>query len=177
LRKSLFVSLFVLAACGDGAAEEAAKQKAAAAEAAKKLQLTAGQWETTTEVTRFTKQDQAPKPAINAPVGTKSTASICIAADQTKEPPAVLLAGNESYQCTYDSSYISAGTLNAALTCRRAGVNGEIRMSIAGDYTAETITAEQDLQTSLPGPGDANILSKLTARRVGDCTAGVAKAS
>jgi predicted membrane-bound mannosyltransferase len=175
LRKSLFVPLLLLAACGDGAADEAAKQKAAAAEAAKKLQLAAGQWEATTEVTRFTKQDQAPKAAINAPVGTKSTVSQCISPEQTKEPPAVLLAGSDAYKCTYDNSYISGGTLNASIACKRAGLSGEVRMSIAGTYTADAIEAEQDLQTSLPGPGDANIISKLTARRTGDCTAAPSK--
>jgi hypothetical protein len=170
------VPLFLLASCGDPAAEEAAKQKAAAAEAAKKLQLAAGQWESTTEVTRLTKQDQAPKPAIDTPVGTKSTASTCVTAAQAKEPPPVLLAGNDAYDCRYDNSYITGGSLNANLVCKRPGVNGEVRMSLSGNYTADTIEGEQNLSTFLPGQGDVNIVSKLTARRTGECTAEAPKA-
>jgi hypothetical protein len=171
------IPLLLLAACGDGgAAEQAAREKAAAAEATKNLQLSAGQWETTTEVTRLTQMDKAPKPAINTPVGSKSTAMVCLDASQTKKPPAALLSGSDLYTCTTDSMYLSGGNLNASLACTRKGVSGRVGLTVNGSFTADSIEAEQSLSTSLPGEGDVDIVAKLTARRTGDCTAEPAKA-
>lgn len=169
-------TLLLAAACSDGGAEEAAKQKAAAAAAAKTAQLTPGQWETTAEVTTVSQQDKAPRPAIDAPVGSKTTASACIAAADVKNPPALLLAGSDAYQCSSNNMYVSGGTLSAQLECSRKGLNGAVRMSIDGSYTADTFTANQSLSTFLPGEGDVTIVSNLAARRTGECTAEPAKA-
>ena len=83
------------AACGDGGAGEAAKRKAAA-DAAKKLELAPGQWETTVEVTKLVQQDKAARPALDTPAGTKSNVSVCVTPADAKNPPALLLAGSRS---------------------------------------------------------------------------------
>jgi hypothetical protein len=175
MRHLVIAALLSVAACSDPAAEEAAKQKAAK-EAARNLAFTAGQWETTAEVTKVTKQDNAPRPAIDTPVGTKTTASVCVTAAQAKEPPAALLAAGDAYDCRYDNNYISGGSLSASLACTRKGLTGEVRMTLDGSYTADTLTANQSLSTFLSGEGDVNIVSKITARRTGECTAEPAKA-
>jgi hypothetical protein len=175
MRQLVVTALLIAAACSDGGAGEAEKQKAAK-EAAKKLQLSPGRWETTTEVTRLTQQDKAAKPAIDTPAGTKSTVSACVTPAEAKNPPALLLAGSDAYKCTSSDMYMSGGTLSASLTCTRKGLNGEVRMGVDGSYTAHTIEAEQSLSTFLPGEGDASIVSKLTARRTGECTAEPVKA-
>lgn len=174
-RLGLFVVL-VTAACSDGGAGEAAKQKAAAAEAAKKLQLTPGQWETTAEVIKLTQQDKATRPAIDTLIGTKSTASACLTEAEVRNPPAVLLAGSDAYRCTANNLYMSGGTLNAQLECTRKGLNGAVRMSVDGSYTADTFAANQSLSTFLSGDGDVTIASTLTARRTGECAAVAGKA-
>lgn len=174
MRQIILIPFLLLAACEDGA-DDAAKQKTAAKEASRNLAFAAGQWESTAEVTRFSKQDQAPKPAIDTPVGSKSTASVCVTAAQAKEPPTVLLAGDDAYDCTYDNKYISSGSLNAALVCKRQGVTGEVRMAVNGTYTADTLEAEQNLTTYLPGSGDIQSVSKISARRTGECAAEPAK--
>ncbi|HEX8401945.1 MAG TPA: DUF3617 family protein [Allosphingosinicella sp.] len=167
--------LLLAAACSDGGADQAAKQKAAS-EAAKTAQLSPGQWETTAEVTRVTQQDKAPRPAIDAPIGSKTAATACLTAADVKNPPAVLLAGSDAYQCSSNNLYVSGGTLSAQLECTRKGLSGAVRMSIDGSYTADTITANQNLSTFLSGDGDVGIVSKLSARRTGECTAQPAKA-
>lgn len=176
MRKLCLAASMLSVACSDGTAGEAAKQKAAAAEAAKKLQLAPGQWETTAEVTRVTQQDKAPRPAINTPVGSKTTASACVTAAEARNPPAVLLAGSDAYQCSSNNMYVSGGTLNAQLECTRKALSGAVRMSVDGSYTADTFTANQSLSTFLPGDGDVTIVSNLTARRTGECTAEPPKA-
>lgn len=175
MRQLAFTALLILASCSGGGEDPAAKQKAAA-EAAKKLQLSPGQWETTAEVTQLTQNDKAAKPAIDTPAGTKSTVSACVTEAEAKNPPALLLAGSDAYNCTNSNMYMSGGTLSAELACTRKGVSGEVRMSVDGSYTADKIEANQSLSTFLPGDGDASITSKLTARRTGECSAEAGKA-
>ncbi|HEX8444093.1 MAG TPA: DUF3617 family protein [Allosphingosinicella sp.] len=173
MRKLAIATLLLAAACSDGGAGEADKQKAAAS---KNVQLTPGQWETVVEVTKLTQQDKAAKPAIDTPAGTKSIASACVTQADVKNPPPVLLAGSDAYKCTSSNMYMSGGTLSTSLTCTRKGLNGEVRMSVDGSYTADTIQANQSLSTFLPGEGDVGITSNLTARRTGECAAAPVKA-
>jgi hypothetical protein len=174
MRSLVLLPLLILAACSDGADPNTdAKAKA---EAAKNLKLAAGQWEMVAEVTKLTKQDDG-TPAINTPEGTKTTGNHCVAqADvDAKQPSPTLLAGEDYKDCKYDNFYMSAGTLNAQMTCRRDGLNGEVRMTVDGSYTADTIEANQSLSTYLPGSGDVNIQSKLTGRRTGAACAPTAE--
>nr|WP_295373202.1 DUF3617 domain-containing protein [uncultured Sphingosinicella sp.] len=174
MRSLVLLPLLVLAACSGGGDDAAATAKAKA-EATKNLKLAAGQWETVAAVTKLTKQDQG-APAINTPEGTKTTGNHCVtqADADAKKPPAGLFAG-EGYDCEYSNFYMSAGTLNAQLTCKREGLAGDIRMTVDGSYTAETIEANQSLSTFLSGTGDVNVQSKLTGRRTGAACAPTAE--
>jgi hypothetical protein len=177
MRSLALLPLLILAACSGGGEDPAAQNKAKA-EAAKKLQLASGQWQVSTEVTRFDSQDNG-TPAINTPVGTKHEASACVAEGEGKKPVPALLAGHEDYDCEYGSFYMSSGTLNAQLNCRREGLSGEIRMTVDGTYTADGIQAEQSISTFLSGTGDVTMQTRLTARHAAPACApaGEAKAS
>lgn len=169
MRRAWVLAISGLAACEGGG--EAPKQ-AEAPEAAQ--ELSAGQWETVTEITDFRQMDQG-SPAINTPKGTRTTETVCVAPGQGKQPPAALLAGSADYTCTYGNHYMSGGTLNTQLDCRRPGVSGQIMMSLDGSYTADTIEANQSLTTYLPGQGDVQIAAKVTGRRTGECAAAAAE--
>lgn len=175
MRILVFGAALFIGGCSDPGADQAAKQKAAA-EAAKTLQLTPGQWKTTVEVTKLVQQDKAARPALDTPAGTKSEVSVCVTPADVKNPPPALLAGSDAYKCTGSNLYMSGGTLNTQLACTRKGLAGDVRMNIDGSYTADTITANQSLSTFLPGDGDVSITSTLTARRTGDCAAEPVKA-
>ena len=84
----------ILAACSGGEESKNAESDAPAA-----TQLTAGQWEMTSEVPRVTKRDQAP-PAIDAPEGSKTSTSTCVAEADAKKPQPALFA-REGFECTY----------------------------------------------------------------------------
>ena len=165
MRSLMLLPLLILAACSVGGSHAAAEAQAKA-DAAKKLQLAAGLWQTSAEVTRLTKQDEGP-PALDTPVGSRIEASGCVAEGEGKKPNPVLLAGHEDYDCEYSNFYMSGGTLNAQLNCTREGLNGEVRMTVDGSYTAEGIEAEQSISTFLAGSGDVNVITKLTARHAG----------
>lgn len=165
MRKLVVILCGALAGCGDGAADTPKQAAAPAAQA-----LSAGQWETVTEVTDFASAD-AGSPAIDTPKGTRISNTVCVAAGEEKQPPAVLLAGAPEYSCKYGNHYMSGGALNSELDCTRAGVRGQVMMGVDGSYTADTFEANQSLTTYLPGTGDVRINAKVTGRRIGACSA------
>ena len=160
--------LFVLAACSEGAAPAKQDAEAPAAE-----QLSAGQWEMTTEVTKLTQRDKG-APAIKTPEGSKSTSSSCVAEADVKKPQPDLFA-SEGSECSYRDMYMSGGRLNATLACSRAGLGGTIATNVNGSFTATTFEGNSTTETSLSGEGDVRIDARLTGRRTGDCTAAPAK--
>jgi hypothetical protein len=174
MRSLVLLPLVILTACSGGG-DDAATQAKAKAEAVKNLKLAAGQWETVAQVSKLTKQDEG-TPAINTPEGTKTTGNHCVtqADADAKKPPAGLFAGG-GYDCEYSNFYMSAGTLNAQLSCKRKDVPGDIRMTVDGSYTGETIEANQSISTFLVGSGDVNIQTKLTGRRTGAACAPTAE--
>ncbi len=162
MRKTAMIGLVVACACtGEAEQPKAAAPKATA--------LQAGQWETTAEVTRLTQQDKG-APRINTPAGTKTTESICIAPAEAKKPNPKLFAG-EKNECSYGNFYMSGGTLNATLQCTRPGLEGQLLVTVYGDYEADSFETTLDLSTHLATDGDVNLTSKVTGRRTGECTA------
>ena len=160
--------LLVLAACSEGASPT--KQDA---EAPRAEQLSAGQWEMTTEVTKLTQRDKA-APAIKTPEGSRATVSSCVAEADVKKPQPALFA-SEGSECSYRDIYMQGGRLNATLACSRAGLGGTLATNVNGRFTATTFEGEASTETSLSGGGDVRIDAKLTGRRTGDCSAAPAK--
>ena len=163
MRFFALMPLLVLAACSEGEAPKKAESEAPAA------QLTAGQWEMTTEVTKVTKRDQG-EPALKMPEGSKTTTSVCIAEADVKKPQPALFAP-EGSECTYRDVYMSSGRMNVTLACSRPGLSGNIATSVNGSYKADSIDATAITETSLLTEGDAKIEAKLTGKRTGACTA------
>jgi hypothetical protein len=120
-------------------------------------------------VTRLTQQDKG-MPRINTPAGTKTVESICIAEAEAKKPNPKLFAG-EKNECSYGNFYMSGGTLNATLQCTRPGLDGQLLVTVYGDYQAESFETTLDLSTHLATDGDVNLTSKVTGRRTGECAA------
>lgn len=168
MRILIVVPLLLAGACSEGA--ETAK-----AEAPKVTAIQAGQWETTTEVTRLTQQDQG-APRIDTPAGTKLAGSVCITEADVKKPDPQLFVGSKD-QCTYDNFYMSGGTVNAAMTCTREGLSGQIMTGVYGDYQADSFEATLDTSTHLATDGDVKIAAKVTGRHVGPCTAAAPEAA
>ncbi len=163
MRAYALIPLCFVAACS---AEAGADQKAKPAT----LALDAGQWETTTEVTRLDVVDGG-TPAVAMAVGDKIVTSNCVGAEEVKKPAAVVFAGIDKADCSYDTFYMSRGRLNAAMTCTQPGLGGKMMVSTDGNFTATGFEATSDMRTILSGPGDVSVATKVSGRRTGDCTA------
>ena len=168
MRLFILTPLLVLAACSEG--EQPAKKET---DAPAPSQLTAGQWEMTSEVTKVTNRDKG-SPAIPAAEGSKTTASSCVAPADVKKPQPALFVG-EGYDCTTRDAYMSRGRANVTLACKKAGLPGDIATVVNGTFTADTFEGTTTTETSLVGEGDVKIEAKLTGRRTGECTAAAAE--
>ena len=156
--------LLILAACSGGEEPKKAEADAPAA-----TQLTPGQWEMTSEITQVTQRDQS-APAIDAPEGSKTTTSTCVAEADAKKPQPALFA-REGFDCTYRDFYMSGGRINATLGCKSPGLSGDISTVVNGSYTGDTIEGTTVTETRLVGSGDVKLEAKVTGRRTGACTA------
>ena len=155
MRGLALIALFALASCG----EEAAQNKAAAAPDVP----SPGQWELTSQVTRFVKADQG-QPRIDTPVGTRATQSVCVAAGG--QLPTEIFSG-DGFTCTYATYYVRNGHAGVTLNCQREGLTGDIPMTVNGTFTADGISLHRDLRTVLAGSGDVQIETDVTGRRTG----------
>jgi hypothetical protein len=165
MRYPVIASLCLVAACSDGgggAEEKKAEEQAATIEA--------GQWETSFEVTELRSTDKA-TPAVKAKAGDKMTSTTCVTEANKAEPPPELFAG-QGYKCSYKTSYIRNGRLNASLACRHSSVSGEMVMSVNGSYSAASFEGTVSTTTYLPGDGDFQMTRNITGRKTaGACTA------
>jgi hypothetical protein len=162
MRILVLIGMAALAGCGDGGTGA----NNASAAAAPPETLPAGQYELAAEVTGFNKADQG-TPRINTPVGTRSTASVCVGPGA--QAPTGLFA-ESGYDCTVSNYYARNGHLNIALLCRKAGLSGSIPISIDGTFTANTLDYNRNLRTVLTTDGDVEINAHVTGRRTGACT-------
>ena len=159
MRALALMAFVCVAGCGEAPAENKTERAAS---------LAPGQWELTSEVTAFRQTDRG-RPSINTPVGTRTTASLCVGAGS--ELPTAFFAG-EGYRCAYGtgSYYVHGGRINVTLACTREGLIGNITMSADGTFQANSAEFRRNLRTILVADGDVEIESRVTGRRTGDCT-------
>ena len=151
-------ALTALTACGGG--EEKAK---APAEAAREMM--AGQWTSQMEVTNFRQTDQAPRPLLNMPVGTRGAGAACITPADTRRPPPQLFVGPEFENCEWGTNfYMGRGNLNAPMTCQRDGV-GEVEITVVATFTGESYEGRVDMLTRLTAEGDVQLSARTQGRR------------
>ena len=150
---------FAAAACSDDDADNKAGEADAPAT------VPAGQWQTGYQVTAMRSTDNS-IPAVAAKVGDKGTGSACVAPGEGEKPTPALFAG-DGYTCSYKSSYIKQGTINATLICTRKGVTGQMGMTVQGSYTARTLEGTVETNSFLPGSGDFAMSRKISGRLAG----------
>jgi hypothetical protein len=143
-----------VAACSGG---DEANNQAAAPET-----MPAGTWQTSFEVTKFDSADKG-TPALKAKVGDKEQGSACIPASRSVEATPELFAG-AGYSCTYQTSYIKQGMINANIQCTRPELKGTINMSVSGSYTADSFEAEVETNSYLAGPGNFRMTRKVKGK-------------
>src|SRR5436190_5119121 len=117
MRALALLPLLFVASCGGGAAENKATVVAAPSP---------GQWELTSQVTRFRKADQGTS-SIDTPIGTRATQSLCVAAGG--QLPTEMFSG-DGFTCGYSTYYVRNGHASVTVNCHREGLTGDIPMTV-----------------------------------------------
>lgn len=151
-----------LAACDDGTPSNTAKPAAAAPD-----KLPAGEYEVTQKVASIRSTD-GKTTLIKAKAGDTLTSRGCVDAKGVPAPELFAAAGD---QCTAQNPYFSGGVINLTLSCTRKGVNGRIMVGVDGTTTATGLGGSATTTTFIDGPGDYELKTELTGKRVGACTA------
>ena len=55
------------------------------------------------------------------------------------------------------------------LTCKRKGNSGEVRQSVSGTFTKDSLESEVSTTTYLSGTGDYAMTRTVAAKRIGEC--------
>ena len=159
MRGLAVIPVLLLAACGEAPTENKAGPAAAAP--------SPGQWELTTEVTRFSEgrsgraQDQHP--------GRHAHDRKCLRRAGRRAAGRDLLR-RADFTCTYPAYYVRGGRINVTLHCSRPGLSGVVPMTVNGTFQADSIEYNRNLRTSLATDGDVEIDTRVTGRRTGACT-------
>ena len=164
-------AVLALAACGGGSeggdGNKAAEGKAGGGASAG-VTMQPGQWEMTTTITRMAVPGM---PAgMNAPIPPPQTARNCLTAEEVAQTNANFINESAGEGCTSENSSMSGGRIQATIQCNRP--EGQVRMTMSGQYTATTIDVTQQVRTAAQGGQNIEMDSRITGRRIGDCAPG-----
>ena len=163
--RNLFIAagaVTLLAGCGDDAAP--VKNEPEAAES-----LQPGQYQAQWKVASLRSVDKT-TPTTNLKQDSTGTTTACV----TDQIDPVLFA-EDGDSCTIGNPYVSGGRMQMDLTCTRKGQSGQVRQSVNGTFTADSIDAEVSTTTYLSGAGNYAMTRHYTAKRLGECPPAAAK--
>lgn len=146
----------LLAGCGDGG--QPVKNEP---EAAKSIEP--GQYQADWKVASLRSVDKT-TPATNLKQDATGTTTACVT---SQVDPALFAEDGDS--CTMADPYVRNGRIQMDLTCTREGQSGQVRQSVSGTFTADSIEAEVSTSTYLSGAGDYAMTRNFTAKRLGEC--------
>ena len=149
----------LLAGCGGEAPVKNDTEETAAS-------IQPGQYEAQWKVASLRIVDKNETAATNLKQDATGKTTACVAADGKIDPA---LFAEDGDTCTVGNPYVRNGRLQLDLTCKREGQEGQVRQSISGTFTADTIDAEVSTTTYLSGYGDYAMSRTFTAKRLGEC--------
>jgi len=169
------VALLALAACNKQGGDSVSMKNASLDEVAKtqSAKIQPGEWEVTVEmVDQKVTGGPANMPA--APKLPPQTMKTCITPEQVNRPESMFSGGmgDMKQNCTYDSFSMDGGKIDAKMHCRMP--NGmKIEATNSGTFSATELSSDSNSTvTGLPGGMSSSSHTRMTAKRVGECTAG-----
>jgi hypothetical protein len=174
--------IVLLAACKPADSDDVVLENVSIAEAtemargANKLQP--GQWESQTRILSV-EVPGAPKEvaaALSKSVSAKvNTLSDCLTPEEAERPAADMFAGNRGTgECRYEKFSMTGGKMDSTMVCKNPAQPGEVRMTMAGDYTPTGFALDMTMLMpagSMPGGQGMTMRARTEGRRTGECAA------
>lgn len=169
------VALMALAACSKQSGDSVSMKNASLEDVAKtqKAKIQPGEWEVTMEM--IDQKVTGGPPGMPAmPKSPPITTKTCITPEQVNRPEGMFSGGMDSLKkdCTYDSFSMVDGKIDAKMHCQMP--NGiKIEATNSGTFSATALSSESNSTvTGLPGGMSSSSHTRMTAKRIGECTAG-----
>jgi hypothetical protein len=159
MRKTIIAASAAVLVASCGGEAPAPKQEEEAAS------LAPGQYQADWKVSAIRSVDKT-TPATNLKVDATGTTTACVTADGTVDPA---LFAEDGDSCTAANPYMGNGRMSLDLTCKRKGNSGEVRQSVSGTFTKDTLDTEVSTSTYLSGTGDYAMTRTVAAKRIGEC--------
>lgn len=147
----------LLSGCGEEATPVKNETEAATS-------LEPGQYQAQWKVASLRIVDKNKTAATNLKQDATGTTTACVT---DKIDPALFAEDGDT--CTIGNPYLRNGRMQMDLTCTRKGQSGQVRQSVSGTFTADSIDAEVSTTTYLSGYGDYAMTRTFTAKRLGEC--------
>ncbi|KPM18430.1 DUF3617 domain-containing protein [Citromicrobium bathyomarinum] len=175
--------LALLAACSDGASDNADKADAdgkltseemasEVAAAGDEITMRPGQWENTIEFTEFDIPGvpEKMKDFMTKQMGSAMTTTSCLTQEEADRPNAGFFGGEKNDNCTYDKFDHAGGNLTLRMTCA-TDEGGTAKIAMDGKFGDESFTLTMDNRISGTRAGDVTMKGTVTGKRIGDCPA------
>jgi hypothetical protein len=128
------------------------------------VSLQPGQWEMTNTIVRMS----VPGMPADLQMPPPNTTRTCITPEQAASPT-FDLTNHEYRDCTVETNSIAGGRIHFSVQCQIP--QGTIRATIDGRHDATTIALDHRISTRWQD-ATAEVDSRLTGRRIGECPAG-----
>lgn len=135
------------------------------------MRIAPGLWRAETKIVRMTVPGMpagASDQAMAAMRGKVNAFDHCVTPAEAARPAADLFTGNQENGCAYQDFSMTGGKLAATMVCRGPD-GGEMRMKLAGTFTAASYAIDYDM--AMQGGQGMTMAGHTEGRRVGQCPA------
>jgi Protein of unknown function (DUF3617) len=180
MKYTALAPLLLIAACNSGEVNLTNASVEDVAKATSNVKkLTPGEWTNTTEIVSVdmpgipAEQKEMMKSMSAAMIGKKTEVKNCITPEKAAKPtPEMFGAANKN--CEFESFKLTAGVMDAVMTCADQAKGGSMKMTMKGQYGGETYAMETQVAME-PGAGVHSgmamlISAKSSGKRTGECS-------
>jgi hypothetical protein len=133
-----------------------------------------GKWQATSELLKMEMPGMPPEMA-KAHMGQKTSFEHCITPEQAAKPPADFFNDKRNGSCTTRSFSMVGGKLDAVMSCPSQNGQGEMTMTMQGQYKPTSYEATMTMVgKGMPGGGEMTMTAKTSGKRIGECDKKVA---
>lgn len=185
---AIVAAVGVLAACKPSGGEDVVLENVSLAEATEQARgankLQPGQWQSQTRILSV-EVPGAPKEladALSKSVSAKTNdVSDCLTPEEADKPAADMFAGTRAGECRYEKFTMAGGRMDSTMVCKNPSQPGEIRMTMAGDYTPTGFALDMTMIMppggGMPGGQGMTMRARTEGKRIGECAAPAAGAA
>jgi len=131
------------------------------------IEIKAGLWESTSEVTDVTAPN-LPREVQNRMKRPAQTVRHCITEEQAARPDANFLATQRD-NCTYQDFTMRRGRIEGRMTCSGGENGGQATAEMSGNYGSENYDMRMRMEMEGPEDSTMTIETRASGRRVGEC--------